>query len=213
VKHVMLMIGMTSLAVLLPHVGSRERASALTGIFRPPAVPLIAVDPYFSVWSFNDRLSDADTHHWTGKPHTLLSLVRIDGKPYRLAGAQPKNLPALEQTGLQILPTRTIYAFEGAGVRITLAFTTPMLPDDLDLLSWPITYVTWSANSIDGRPHDVSAMLAVGGDITVNAPDQPVVARREKLGDLTALAIGSEAQPVLQTKGDDHRIDCRHGRR
>jgi hypothetical protein len=174
---------------------------------RPPAVPLVAVDPYFSVWSFNDRLTDADTHHWTGKPHTLLSLVRIDGKPYRLAGAQPKAVPALEQTDLQVLPTRTIYTFSGSGVRLMLTFTTPMLPDDLDVLTWPLTYVTWQAVSTDGKPHQVSAMLAAGSDMTVNRLDQNVVARREKFGELGALVIGSEDQPVLRSKGDDHRID------
>src|SRR5688500_19941116 len=130
---------------------------------RPPAVPLVTSDPYFSVWSFNDKLNDADTRHWTGKPHTLLSLVRIDGKPYRIAGAQPGGAPALEQTGLDVLPTRTIYTFAGAGVRLTLTFMTPMLPDDLDVLTRPVTYVTWEAASTDGKPHAVSAMLAAGG--------------------------------------------------
>src|SRR2546429_8387981 len=85
---------------------------------RPPAVPLITSDPYLSVWSFNDRLNDADTHHWTGKPHTLLSLVRIDGKSYRLMGAQPSAALALQQTGVEVLPTRTIYTFADGGVRL-----------------------------------------------------------------------------------------------
>ena len=52
-------------------------------------MPLVAVDPYLSVWSFNDKLHDTATRHWTGKPHTLLSLVRIDGRPYRVMGSQP----------------------------------------------------------------------------------------------------------------------------
>jgi hypothetical protein len=175
--------------------------------FRPPAVPLIATDPYFSIWSFNDHLNDADTHHWTGKPHTAISLVRIDGKTFRLMGGQPADVPALKQTNLQVLPTRTIYTFEDAGIRLTLTFTTPMLPDDLDVLSWPVTYVTWQAGATDGKSHAVSAMLAIASDVTVNTPDQPVVAHREKAGDLTALVIGSEAQPILRSKGDDHRID------
>ncbi|HZZ42628.1 MAG TPA: DUF4965 domain-containing protein [Tepidisphaeraceae bacterium] len=175
--------------------------------FRPPAVPLVTTDPYFSIWSFNDRLTDADTHHWTGKPNTLISLIRIDGKPYRLAGNQPANVPALEQTGLQVLPTRTIYTFTGAGITLTLTFTTPMLPDDLDILSRPLTYVTWQASPTDGKSHEITAMLAIGGDVAVNTPDESVIAKRTTAGPLTALQLGTEAQPILRSKGDDHRID------
>jgi hypothetical protein len=193
-------------AALLFARSSHAAETALPPL-RPPAVPLLTTDPYFSVWSFSDRLTDADTRHWTGKPHTLLSLVRIDGKPYRIAGAQPAGVGALEQTNLEVLPTRTIYTFAGSGVKLTLTFTTPMLPDDLDVLTRPLTYVTWHAISTDGKPHQVTAMLAVGGDLAVNTPDQPVVAHRETFGDLTALVIGSESQAVLRSKGDDHRID------
>jgi hypothetical protein len=176
--------------------------------FRPPSVPLVTVDPYLSIWSANDRLTDAETVHWTGKPHTLRGLVRIDGKPYRVMGGEPSSVPALEQTGLQVLPTRTIYTFNGAaGVKLTLTFTTPMLPDDLDVLTRPVTYVTWHAASADGKPHKVEAMLAAGGDLAVNVPSEAVVGKRETFGDLTAAVIGSEAQPILRSKGDDHRIN------
>ena len=47
---------------------------------RAPAVPLITVDPYFSIWSPDTTLNVAKTMHWTGKNNTLLGLVVIDGR-------------------------------------------------------------------------------------------------------------------------------------
>src|SRR5262249_21679649 len=99
------------------------------GTLTPPATPLVACDPYFSVWSPGDRLTDDDTIHWTGRPHRLSSLARIDGKAYRLIGVEPRKVSALAQTGLAVLPTCTVYEFEGAGVHLTLTFMTPSLPD------------------------------------------------------------------------------------
>ncbi len=79
------------------------------------------------------------------------------------------------------------------GIRLTLTFLTPMLPDDLDVLTRPLTYVTWNAVATDGHPHDVKTMLAVGSDLAVNVPDETVVAHRESFGDLNAGRIGFEA--------------------
>ncbi|HSA01502.1 MAG TPA: DUF4965 domain-containing protein [Candidatus Paceibacterota bacterium] len=173
----------------------------------PPATPLVACDPYFSIWSPADRLSEEDTVHWTGKPHRLGSLVRVDGKPYRIMGASPASVPALEQKNLMVLPTRTVYTFAGAGVELTLTFLTPALPEDLDVLSWPVTYLTYEFRSIDGRSHDVVLYCDAAGEITVNTPNQQVVWAVEQAGDLTALKMGSKDQSILAKRGDDIRID------
>src|SRR5690242_7012180 len=50
--------------------------------FRPPAVPLVTHDPYFSVWSMADHLNGEPTKHWTGKNNSITGFVRVDGRAY-----------------------------------------------------------------------------------------------------------------------------------
>jgi hypothetical protein len=193
------------LAAIFFLAGISGNAGAET--FRPPSVPLVACDPYFSIWSPADRLTDKDTTHWTGKPQRLTSLVRIDGKTFRVMGAQPAELPALPQSNLQVLPTRTIYTFEGEGLRLKLFFTTAALPEDIDLLSRPVTYLTWEAQSTDSRKHAVSVYFDAGAEIAVNEPNQPVAFQNADAHGIKAWRVGTVEQPVLQKRGDDLRID------
>jgi len=175
--------------------------------FRPPAVPLVACDPYFSVWSFADALTDTGTVHWTGRSQALTSLIRVDGKTYRLMGLAPDTLPALEQTDLQVLPTRTIYTFEGAGVRVTMTFMQAALPDDIDLLSRPVVYLNWTCVSLNRKSHQVSVYYDNTAEIAVHEPSQTVVWSEPEIAGLTVLSTGTDTQPVLRRKGDNVRID------
>ncbi len=175
--------------------------------FRPPAVPLIAIDPYLSVWSMADRLTDDTTRHWTRREHPLVSIIRIDGKAYRLMGKSPAGLPAMAQAGVQVLPTRSIYDFDDARVHVRLTFLTPALPDDLDVLARPLTYLTWEVRSIDGALHEIAIYDSTSALLAVNSPDQPVEWRRETLGGLTVMRAGTVGQALLRPAGDDTRID------
>jgi hypothetical protein len=174
---------------------------------RPPAVPLVAHDPYFSIWSMADRLNAEGTRHWTGKPNSLTALARIDGKIYRLMGRDPQRTPVLEQTRAEVLPTRTVYEFSGAGVKVGLTFFTPALPDDLDVLSRPLTYVEWSIAPADGAAHQAAFYFEASSDLVVNTPDQPVLTSRFQLDGRPVLRMGSKEQGVLAKRGDDLRID------
>ncbi|MHB1557315.1 MAG: glutaminase family protein [Isosphaeraceae bacterium] len=193
----------TAQAQRQPPRASEARAAA----FRPPAVPLVASDPYLSVWSMADRLTDDPTRHWTRRPHPLSSLIRVDGKAFRLMGTEPKGVPAMKQVGLEVLPTRSIYDFEDAGIHVTLTFMTPALPDDLDVLARPLTYLTWAVRSTDGAEHAVSILDGASALLTVNNRNQQVEWKREAMGGLTALRVGTVAQTLLQPAGDDTRID------
>ena len=175
---------------------------------RPPAVPLVTHDPYFSVWSMADHLNDQPTKHWTGAVQSFTSLLRIDGKTYRIMGSERRStLPALPQTRVEVLPTHTTYSFEGAGIHADLVFLTPALPDDLDVLSRPATYLTWRVRSLDSSEHQVQIYFDAGSEIAVNIPEEAATWSRLKLGDLDVLRVGSQQQPVLQKSGDNLRID------
>ncbi len=194
-------------AVILLVLLAAGLAAGAEGPLRPPAVPLITHDPYFSIWSAADRLNIDWPRHWTGRIHSLSGLVRVDGKPYRVIGSLPSRAPAMSQASLDISPTRTVYVFKDAGIELTADFLSPLLASDLDILARPASYVTFSVRSLDGQAHQVALYFDASSEIAVNETHQNVVWSRLKLDGLEALAIGTRDQPVLARRGDDLRID------
>ena len=189
-------------------ISSFSQVAARAVTLRPPAVPLVTCDPYFSVWSFGDRLTGSDTRHWTGARQALTSLISVDGRTYRLIGTSPSTVPALPQVGLaEVLPTRTLYEFEGAGIHVSLIFMTPMLPADIELLSRPVTYLTWKVKSVDSKEHKATLYFDASAELVVNTTDEPVVWLREQVGGMTVMRMGTQAQPILAKSGDNLRID------
>lgn len=176
--------------------------------FRPPAVPLIVADPYFSVWSTSDKLTDSWTSHWTGKTMALCGLVQIDGKPFRFAGTPSEDVPALNQVSCVVDATSTHYVFEGGGIRLNVDFMTPAFADDLDTLSSPVSFirVSWHGEGT----HRVRTYIDVSGEWCVNTSDQRINAARVKVAGREAARIGSQDQPILAKSGDDVRIDWGH---
>lgn len=174
---------------------------------RPPATPLITHDPYFSVWSFTDKLTDSDTVHWTGTAQPMTGIARIDGKPYRFMGRRPDRIPVMQQTAHEVTATHTLYEFRQGGVKLRLAFFTPTFVGDMDVLSRPVTYLTWTAGSEDGAAHEVSVLFTVDPIIAVNDASERVALTRNRTASLDVLSAGSQDQRILNRSGDNLRID------
>lgn len=326
---------------------------------KAPAYPLITHNPYFSVWSFTDKLNESTTRHWTGKNQSMIGLIKVDGEVYRFMGQQPvtyrtllssgeeapyavkytetapaagweapgfnasgwksgmapfgddpaqvktvwksrdlwvrrnfnyrktdvnklilrlrhddqaevylngekinvsdgangelqpielnksvldklkdgENVLALhctntgggawldagfadeqrpqdgqdikvaEQTERIITATRTIYKFKAGKANLELTFTSPLLMDNLDLLSRPVTYVNFKVSATDGRNHQLQVYLGASADLARTAPVQQVVAQVSSVNGLQMLKTGTTEQPVLKKRGDDLRID------
>ncbi|MHC4395765.1 MAG: glutaminase family protein [Planctomycetota bacterium] len=177
--------------------------------FRPPAVPLVTVDPYMSVWSFTDNLYDSRPVHWTGKTHAMSGMIRIDGKPYRFMGAESLCRQTVRQIELQVNPTQTTYRFQADGVELKLTFTTPFLPSDFRLLVCPVTFLSYEVRSLDNKNHKATIYFDISAEWVVNDPNQEVLWRRmpEKIAAMELLQFGSKDQPILAEAGDNRRID------
>ncbi|HLQ51729.1 MAG TPA: DUF4965 domain-containing protein, partial [Terriglobales bacterium] len=83
----------------------------------------------------------------------------------------------------------------------------PALPDNLDIFSRPVTYLTWTVHSIDERIHSVQLYFDVSAQLAVDNDQEPVVWGTSHVGDLTVMHIGTNAQPMLAKSGDNLRMD------
>ncbi|MBI4977743.1 MAG: DUF4965 domain-containing protein [Spirochaetes bacterium] len=184
----------------------QKTKSAIQGYTgRAPATPLIVHDPYFSMWSFADKLTDEWPKHWTGTIRGAAGMIRIDGVPYAWMG--PVCEKRMEQLSCEILPTRTIYTFQAAGVALTVSFVSPILPDDLEILSRPLSYVTLDVHSVDGRAHHIAVYFDVGAEWATDTMNQQVIWMHHRLEGLSVMRAGTFDQRVLGRVGDNIRCD------
>lgn len=189
-----------------------------------PAYPLITIDPYTSVWAFQDNLNGSPTRHWTGKDHPIVGVAVVDGEEYRFMGdnvACPKPVSDASrqedcgtrfdnvavQTSVEVLPTQTYYTFDCGNVDLEVTFTAPFLPDNLDLVSRPVNYLTYKVVSKDGQKHEVAVYLEASPLLAQNDSSQSSRAFVEQSGGMTLVKTGTVDQNILGRKGDNVRID------
>ena len=109
-------------------------------IKKAAAIPLILQDPFFSIWSDADHLYDKDPVHWCGERQRLQGYIKVDDAVYCFLGERGIH-EAIPQQWVDVTATATEYMFENEKVKLSVRFTSPLLPDSIELLSRPCAYV------------------------------------------------------------------------
>jgi glutaminase A-like protein/uncharacterized protein DUF5127/uncharacterized protein DUF4964 len=176
---------------------------------KAPAYPLITHDPFFSIWSFTDKLNQSQTKHWTGKDQPLHGVIKVDGKFYNFLGTveDPKNIISATQKDVVITATQTTYEFSCGSVNLELDFLSPLLMNNLDLLSTPVSYVNFKVTPTDEGMHEVQIFFSASANVAVDNEDQLVTSGSSRSEILSIIKTGTTTQKILQKKGDDVRID------
>ncbi len=117
------------------------------------------------------------------------------------------NILKAEQSSVEVKATQTLYGFHCGGVDLALTFTSPLIMKDLDLLSRPVSYISFKVSANDGRTHSTQLYFGAATSLAVNMGSQEVTAGKDNENGLLILKAGTTEQPVLQKKGDDLRID------
>lgn len=176
---------------------------------RQEPVPLVVHDPFFSLWSSRTGPTTGATAHASGRVVPMCVLARIDGdKVVRLLGGEPQEIPAPDQSATVVDFTTTRFSSLVAGVELELAFVTPALPDDLDVLAWPVTYVELQARSSDGNEHSIDFYLDVAALAAVEAPSERVQGRLVAIEGLETACVEALDPPWRAPSSTRERLEC-----
>ncbi|MFZ1290481.1 MAG: DUF4965 domain-containing protein [Melioribacteraceae bacterium] len=111
------------------------------------------------------------------------------------------------QNSVVLTATQTIYNFKCGTIDLNLTFTSPLLPNLLEILSRPINYMTYEIKSNDEKVHDVQIYFEATPEFAVDVISQEVIISKSYFNSIKYLKAGTTEQNILGKKGDNRRID------
>ncbi|GAB3499077.1 DUF4965 domain-containing protein [Spirosoma knui] len=147
--------------------GFAQSRNANKSPLNPPAIPLLTIDPYTSVWSFGDQLNGGSTRHWTGQPQQLNGLIRVDGKTFRFMG-NPSS------AGETIVPSAQKQAYQARYVTDKPA-SGDWANADFDDSQWAVGQGTFGSRDTDHTKWVTSDIYVRRTVILDKVPDGPLL--------------------------------------
>ncbi len=215
--------GAASQAAATPSGGYAAASGTLAATpIRPPAAPLAVRNPYVSTWLPATALPATWEQFWQGHTTAMGGIARVDGVSYMFMGdpgiiltipdgnhGTPSTTQgfqqALQQTKLEVTPTRSRFTLEGGGIELTVEFLSPVEPGDTKRQSIPFSYLILSARSIDGHRHDVQLYADISGE-WCSADDSQQITWAAVVGQLSgrppAGVVGPAGQPAAAHRAE-----------
>ena len=101
---------------------------------------------------------------WFGERKKICGFVDIGGQKYcflgRTADFVPYGVKPAEQIDLKVTAFTTEYTFSAGGATLKVKFVSPLLPDDIELLSLPVCYMEYELTGGDGEVSVLSAEIS-----------------------------------------------------
>lgn len=172
---------------------------------RLPAYPIVTIDPHFSIWSKQDKLTDADTCLWYGIKKRIEGKITVDGETLRFLGKGKET--ALEQTGNEITPYRSSYIFENEKIRLVFTTWSPFIFDDFHLLSTPCAYLDTKIEALDEREHDISVCFTAYEELCQGKKKGHMTKYSDAVEGVRFVRMGLTKQEPLNDSGDEYTAD------
>lgn len=171
-----------------------------------PVYPLFVKDPNFSLWTTAEELNSINVTSWYGAEKKIYGFIKTNGETYCFLGNWEdfKNcgVKKAEQLHVNVTAFTTDYEFKAGNVILKVRFVSPLLLNDLNLLSMPVCYMDYEV--IGEEKAEISLFVnrrIAYNDIPENL-DKRVKGGVMPLKDFEAAFIGLKRQLPLSNAHD-----------
>jgi hypothetical protein len=146
-----------------------------------------------------------------GENTIAMHCINTQGYAWLDAGlyAQKKftNIQQAKQQDVTVTATKTSYRMLCGAVNINIDFLSPLLASNIDILSRPLSYISFTSSASDNKKHDIQILFGVSTSVAKDRSSQIEKTSAGAFNNIKYLKTGVVDQKILAKPGDDVRID------
>lgn len=146
-----------------------------------------------------------------GENILAMHCINTQGYAWLDAGlyAQKKfnNIQLAKQESVTVTATKTSYRMLCGDVNINIDFLSPLLASNIDILSRPLSYISFTSSATGNKKHDIEILFGVSASVAKDRSSQIEKTTAGTFNNIKYLKTGVADQKILAKAGDDLRID------